>query len=453
MTAELIQSVVEIMDSAHNYRYELAEVNDELKYLQDQINVSSDAAHKQVETHFARLKNAVVSALDQRLADLKNDIENIRIDALKPLEECQALVNENLGSAAVVMDEGASILADNPEANCEKIVKFKENPKTKALSSVPAIPTPSEVACVNVVLSHDIEKYIESTVLSEGRILARAPVQISEVIEKPGGLLVNWSEIDEESDITEFWLQYASGNHKSSDSANAVYHTAYVGTSGCYLIKHLRTNSPYTLRVCGRGESDTPWSAWSIPKVASTAIEHYKWSPSESKAYCLSNEDKVATRTAEGVSHVLYSSEASFKQDNTLTIKILDDADKSPGDGLCISTKNSDVEFFGQEEIIFVNLYGSVYVNGQEMTMKLPEIRKGSIVAFQAELLPNGKVRVSVQHEDKELTFDWKIEVPPPSSAGPSMLLGMGAGEPAEDRLALYFGIKFSQEEWKIAVD
>ena len=43
--------------------------------------------------------------------------------------------------------------------------------------------------------------------------------------------------------------------------------------------------------------------------------------------------------------------------------------------------------------------------------MKLAEIKKGSVVAFETEALPNGKVRVSVQHEDQALTFDWKVSV------------------------------------------
>ena len=90
-------------------------------------------------------------------------------------------------------------------------------------------------------------------------------------------------------------------------------------------------------------------------------FSNLEWSESENKAYCLSNEEKVATRTSEGLSHVLYSNGATFIPDNTLTIKILDDADKSPGDGLCISVNNQDTDFFGKEEIIYVNLYGKKF--------------------------------------------------------------------------------------------
>ena len=46
MTAELIGSVVEIIDSAHHYRYELAEVADGIKSLQNQVKCAADTITK-----------------------------------------------------------------------------------------------------------------------------------------------------------------------------------------------------------------------------------------------------------------------------------------------------------------------------------------------------------------------------------------------------------------------
>ncbi|XP_059174464.1 cytokine receptor-like factor 3 [Physella acuta] len=449
MAAEMVQSVIEIMDSAHNYRYELAEVLDGIKSLQYQINWSSDSSKKAVETHFTLLKSSLITALDKRLDQLNNEIETIRESALKPLDECKTLVDESLKLAAQVMDEGASILSIDPENNVDKILKFKENPITKSLSSVPAIPSLAEVACVNVSLSPDFQKQMEAVISLEGKVMARAPVQIIDAIEKPGSLLLQWAdEADEDVEINEFWLQYAMGSYKDTNEPNAVFHTAYTGSSTSHLVKHLRTQTPYTFRVCGRGEASTPWSAWSVPKIAATTILHYQWGPSENPAYALSNENKTATRTSKGLTHVLYSNTASFIPGNILTIKVLDGADKSPGDGLCICLKNTDNDHFGQDGVVYVNLYGSIFVDGQEKTMKLPEIKKGSVVSFQAEELSNGKVRVSIQTEDKEVTFDWKV-----LTSSSSLGLLSAPGDASNSHIAFYFGIKFSQEDWKIAVD
>uniref|UniRef100_A0A0B7ANT8 Fibronectin type-III domain-containing protein n=1 Tax=Arion vulgaris TaxID=1028688 RepID=A0A0B7ANT8_9EUPU len=454
MAADMVQSVIEIMDSAHNYQYELAEVLEDIQTLKNQINASSDTAQKQVEAHFTRLKKAVIESIDMRLVHLKAEIESIRESALRPLDECKTLVDDGLKSAVLVMEEGTTILSSEPENNSEKIIKFKENPKTKALSSVPAIPSPAEVACVNVVLNPDFHIQIESVISLEGKVLARAPVQITDIIEKPGSLLVQWcEEAEDDTEMYEFWLQYAMGGYKNLNDSNAVFHTAYVGTSNIYLVKHLRTQTAYTFRVCGRGESDTPWSAWSVPRVSTTSISHYQWEVSDNKAYSLSNENKTATRTSEGVTHVLYSNKPSFHTGNILTVKVLDDADKSPGDGLCISVDSKAKDGFSQDGVVYVNLYGNVFVDGQEMTMQLPEIKKGSVVAFQAESLPNGKIRMSIQTEEKEVTFDWKIDVPGGGNGGGSVGLTNMTGNSDRNQGELYFGIKFSQEDWKIAVD
>ena len=42
-------------------------------------------------------------------------------------------------------------------------------------------------------------------------------------------------------------------------------------------------------------------------------------------------------------------------------MKMLDDADKSPGDGLFIATKNDLVDDFIQDNVIYVNLYGKAF--------------------------------------------------------------------------------------------
>ena len=59
-----------------------------------------------MDSHFACLKDAFITALDTRLASLKSDIENIRTDALKPLDACKSLVDGSLKTAAQVMEEG-----------------------------------------------------------------------------------------------------------------------------------------------------------------------------------------------------------------------------------------------------------------------------------------------------------------------------------------------------------
>ena len=50
------------------------------------------------------------------------------------------------------------------------------------------------MACVNVSLTPDLRQQLEDAISLEGKVLAQAPVQITDVIEKPGSLLVQWAE-------------------------------------------------------------------------------------------------------------------------------------------------------------------------------------------------------------------------------------------------------------------
>ena len=85
--------------------------------------------------------------------------------------------------------------------------------------------------------------------------------------------------------------------------------------------------------------------------------------------------------------------------------------------------------------------------------MQLPEIKRGSIIGFETEAVSNNKVRINIQTEDKEVTFDWKIE-PNSPSAGDKGTPGFGlAGSETQEEQSFYFGVRFSQEDWKVAVD
>lgn len=77
------------------------------------------------------------------------------------------------------------------------------------------------------------------------------------------------------------------------------------------------------------------------------------------------------------------------------------------------------------------------------MKTKLPPIKKGTILTFQTEPLPNGKVRVSVQVDDKEVTLDWKVS----AFTMPGVAL-MESSTPS-----FYFALRFAQEHWKVGVE
>ena len=81
-------------------------------------------------------------------------------------------------------------------------------------------------------------------------------------------------------------------------------------------------------------------------------------------------------------------------------------------------------------------------MDGKEMKTKLPPIKKATTLTFQTEMLPNGKVRVSVQVDDKEVTLDWRVLVRSEKGL-----------DPAQNSPSFYFALRFAQEHWKVGVE
>lgn len=64
--------------------------------------------------------------------------------------------------------------------------------------SLPEVPSIWDTACIHVDLPRDeenIQKQLVDAIKDYGRVIARAPVQIAEILERPAALLVKWSEV------------------------------------------------------------------------------------------------------------------------------------------------------------------------------------------------------------------------------------------------------------------
>ncbi|XP_041363481.1 cytokine receptor-like factor 3 [Gigantopelta aegis] len=452
MSDEILHSALDIIDSAHTQTFQLTELLNSLQELKQQVRSSAEDSRNKIQSHFADLKSAINEALDARHFTLQDEINKIESEAMAPLTACEEVIQQGIDNAMLVMDEGKTILQNGPENSLEKMIKFKDNPLTKHLTSLPEIPCRSAVPNITVQLSGKLVNQVSELVQNEGRVVGRAPVAITDIEERPGSLLVRWNEFDEDTDLTEFCLQYSYGNIISNDDKNASFHTVYEGPENFFIVKQLRTNTVYSFRVAGRVDSDTPWDIFCIPVAASTSIYHHQWSDN-TDGYSASNEDKTATRTNEGVTCVLYSKTASISPGEQVTFKILDAGEKALGDGLGLAWSTDNKESLVGVGTVFVNINGYVFVDGLEMKMRLPPLTKGSALTFQTEPLPNGKVRILVQIKDKEMAFDWKIEQPVDllNFAGlPQMGFPLQRQASANQ---MFFALKFSHEYWKVGVE
>ncbi|XP_061180926.1 cytokine receptor-like factor 3 [Saccostrea echinata] len=448
MAQQLVQNVVDIMDNAHSQQQQLTESMKSLSEAKQQVKFSAEQSKKCLKEHFKWLEEKAIENLTRRLNELLSEVDRLSEEALSPLTDCEAMLNAGISAAARVMEDGKKILSNNPNDHIEDLVKFKDNPDTKQLHSVPEIPSLADVSYLSVDSFHpDLENKLHQLFENEGRVLERAPAQISEIEERPGSLLITWTEVDEEVEAGEFCLQYCYGRVQSNEDKNVTFHTAYTGPNTSCKVRHLRTSTPYSFRVRSRPEGEEKWSIWSVPRTAVTTIPHYQWN-NTTEGYSTSNEDKTATRLSEGPTEVLYSSSNSYRCGFPITFRVLDAGEKTPFDGIGLSANDADTETLQRSSSIFVATSGSVYVDGQEMKTKLPMLTRGSSATIETEDLGNGKVRVSIEVEGKAVTFDWKVEQPMSSSS----LIGLGMGANAAS-VCLFFGMKFSHEDWKVGVE
>ena len=71
-----------------------------------QVNGSAEKSHKDLQEHFQRLRDSLLSALNKRETQLTNQILDIKEKALQPLDQCEQMIEQELGKAAEVMSEG-----------------------------------------------------------------------------------------------------------------------------------------------------------------------------------------------------------------------------------------------------------------------------------------------------------------------------------------------------------
>ncbi|XP_052773791.1 cytokine receptor-like factor 3 [Mya arenaria] len=446
-TDELIQNVIDTLDTAHSQQMQLNQQLESLVHAKQQIEESSSNAKDSVRTYFDSVRESLYSALTKRMNQLLGEVDRLESSNLQPLLECEDMITTAMSAATSCMEKGKEVLASGPEDHVDDLLKFKDFALSKDLNIVPEVPNLYDVAFLDVVFQDGISRELGEVISQVGHVTDRPSVHVTEVEERPGALLVKWEELDDHIEAVQFRLQFCYGEVKASQAHRATFQNTYTGPNMHHLVKRLKVKQPYSFRVSCRGENEDQWSVWSVPRVASTSISHYEWDDS-SEGYSTSNESKIATRTT-GLTRALYSKTQCYRSGYPISFKILDSGEKSPLDGLGIAVTNDDINSMKREGAVFLACDGTVFIDGQEMKTRLPCLTRNSLVTIETEILPNGKVRASVQVGDKELTFDWKVG----KQVTLGMIGGLGMSPLTESAPCFFFGMMFSHEDWKVSVE
>ncbi|PKK25624.1 cytokine receptor-like factor 3 [Columba livia] len=377
------------------------------------IRESATLTRDVLEQHFSDLKGTLKKLLDERLMSLLQEVDAIEQESIKPLDECQKLIEHGVSTADDLLREGESAVHGDVGQQNEKLCSFTNKALHIQLDSLPEVPSLVDVPCLSAQLDDCLLTILKNQIFRHGTVASRPPVQLEEFVEKPGGILVRWCKVDDDfvpQDYREF------------------------------IVLHIDPNVDYQFRVCARGDGRQEWSPWSVPQTGRTTLVPHEWTAGL-EGYSLSSRRNIALRNDSQSCGVLYSKAPTYFCGQTLTFRIetVGQPDRRDSLGVCVEQQNG-YDSLQRDKAVCISTNGAVFVNGKEMTNQLPAVTSGSTVTFDMEVVPLGpssneggtsKLRVTISSNNREVVFDWVLD---------------------QCCVSLYFGCSFSYPGWKVLV-
>uniref|UniRef100_F7E2C7 Cytokine receptor-like factor 3 n=1 Tax=Equus caballus TaxID=9796 RepID=F7E2C7_HORSE len=472
----LLQEARENVEAAQSYRRELGQRLQGLREARRQIKESASQTRDVLKQHFNDLKGTLGKLLDERLVTLLQEVDTIEQETIKPLDDCQKLIEHGVNTAEDLVQEVRSVYLPlavtvplrkfffaGPQAvfpwrlciwkqtqkqfstgeiailggvgeQKEKLWSFTKKALHIQLDSLPEVPLLVDVPCLSAQLDDSILNIVKDHIFKHGTVASRPPVQIEELIEKPGGIIVRWCKVDDDFTAQDYRLQFrkCTSNH---------FEDVYVGSETEFIVLHIDPNVDYQFRVCARGDGRQEWSPWSVPQIGHSTLVPHEWTAGF-EGYSLSSRRNIALRNDSESSGVLYSSAPTYFCGQTLTFRVetVGQPDRRDSIGVCAERQNG-YDSLQRDQAVCISTNGAVFVNGKEMTNQLPAVTSGSTVTFDIEAVTLGstnnneggnfKLRVTISSNNREVVFDW--------------LLDQSCG-------SLYFGCSFFYPGWKVLV-
>ncbi|MEE6507054.1 hypothetical protein FKM82_007953 [Ascaphus truei] len=176
----------ESMEAARNYRRELQQRLLGLTQARGQIKESAAQTRDALQQHFLDVKRAVTKLLDERLGALMQQVDAIEQENIKPLDDCQKLLEQGVSTAEDLLKEGEIAVSCKAGAH-QQLCNFTNKALHIQLDSLPEIPSLVEVPCLSAQLDDSFLCVARNHISSHCMVASRAPVQIEALIERPGG--------------------------------------------------------------------------------------------------------------------------------------------------------------------------------------------------------------------------------------------------------------------------
>lgn len=414
------------------------------KSTQDVVNNSISAARTAIDENFKHIRNEIEYTLECRKKAILNTISEIERRDLDPLSHVEGKIKGELNKTVELIGKGNSSL-DEDDVTLLREGKNLKNELQVLPRRFPDTPCVSQT--LSVKFSESNTQSVIDAISSLGEVSMTGSLQIADLVEQPGAILVQWYDetysdnesITDYSLVQEYMLQCCRTDNRGND--DSVFSTVYCGEESSHLVTDLEPHVSYTFRVCGRYGSEAKWGSWSIPRNGVTTLDQHEWSAEDCfnqnklAVYQLSNRRKTATKVFPDCSKVLRSRTMSYRLDTALVFKIDETGDSSNGDGIGLTTALFD--FSNAKQVlqcpgsVSLNSKGVVYVNGSPMTTRLPQLKRASVVIFEASRVSKDKLRVSITMNDKLVTFDWQVD---------------------SDSDGFYFAMGFQHSGWQVSI-
>ncbi|KAM7088993.1 LOW QUALITY PROTEIN: cytokine receptor-like factor 3 [Ciconia maguari] len=428
----LLQEARESIEAARSYRRELEQRLRGLHQARKQIRESATLDQDVLEQHFNDLKGTLEKLLDERLMSLMQEVDAIEQESIKPLDECQKLIEHGVSTADDLLREGESAVHGDVGQQNENCCSFTKKALHIQLDSLPEVPSLVDVPCLSAQLDDCLLTILKDQIFT-GTVASRPTVQLEEFVEKPGGILVRWCKVDDDFTTKIYRLQYRK-------STAGHFEDVYVVETE-FIVLHIDPNVDYQFRVCARvDETGKEWSPWSVPQSGRTTLVPHEWTTGL-EGYSLSSRRNIALRNNSQSCGVLYSKAPTYFCGQTLTFRIetVGQPDRRDSLGVCVEQQNG-YDSLQRDKAVCISTNGAVFVNGKEMTNQLPAVTSGSTVTFDMEVVQFGpssneggnfKLRVTISSNNREVVFDWVLD---------------------QCCVSLYFGCSFSYPGWKVLV-
>ncbi|KAJ8952962.1 hypothetical protein NQ318_006579 [Aromia moschata] len=400
------KEILDTLKAAKLYLSRLNSLEIEVQSAAKQIINTFEETEKHIRETFSNLKDSLLSIINKREVCLLDRAKQIQREGLAPLEECRNVILEKIRTTNKLIDLGDCIM----KGSIHHLDGF--NSDATLLGTLPEVPELKEVPFISFHCEPTSETEVIEILTHFGEVSNIAPIQITELVEKPGAILVEWQSIENDErmvDIQEFKLQRAFGDVCKEKHLMVNFSDCYTGLDTQCLVKDLQANQPYSFRVCCKFEGTLAWSPWSLPQVARTTLKPFSWQ--SHRHYVTSNENKIAKPNADSAG-ILYSDGPQFRVGHSVEFTFLEvDSGDAVVGLVCPTAQNcvTDLRLAGENSFL-INQSGNIFVDGTEKSTKLSDFVKGLKVCFTCDLVNEEKVRVNIDSNEKRVTYDWPIK-------------------------------------------